>query len=42
MYAVAAAAHRAGLRLTEERREHAFTILVLERDAPAPEPSPAR
>jgi 2-polyprenyl-3-methyl-5-hydroxy-6-metoxy-1,4-benzoquinol methylase len=40
MHAVAAAAHGAGLRLTEERREHAFTILVLERDPPAPEPAP--
>jgi 2-polyprenyl-3-methyl-5-hydroxy-6-metoxy-1,4-benzoquinol methylase len=38
--AVAAAAHGAGLRLTEERREHAFTILVLERDSPAPGPTP--
>jgi 2-polyprenyl-3-methyl-5-hydroxy-6-metoxy-1,4-benzoquinol methylase len=33
MHAVAAAAHGAGLVLGEERREHAFTILVLERPA---------
>jgi hypothetical protein len=31
MHAVAAAAHGAGLVLAEERREHAFTILVFER-----------
>ena len=37
MPAVAAAAQGAGLRLTEERREHAFTILVLERGSPAPD-----
>jgi 2-polyprenyl-3-methyl-5-hydroxy-6-metoxy-1,4-benzoquinol methylase len=40
MHAVAAAAHRAGLRLTEERREHSFTILVLEREPPAPGAAP--
>ena len=40
MHAVTAAAHGAGLRLTEERREHAFTILVLERDWPAPDSTP--
>jgi len=33
MHEVAAAAHRAGLRLREEKREHAFTLLVLEREA---------
>ena len=33
MPAVAAAAHGAGLILAEERREHAFTILVFERAA---------
>jgi 2-polyprenyl-3-methyl-5-hydroxy-6-metoxy-1,4-benzoquinol methylase len=33
MHAVAAAAHGSGLRLTEETREHAFTILVFERAA---------
>jgi SAM-dependent methyltransferase len=33
MHAVAAAAQRAGLVLAEERREHAFTILVFERAA---------
>jgi hypothetical protein len=32
MPAVAAAGHSAGLRLAEEIREHAFTILVLARD----------
>jgi len=35
MHEVAAAAHRAGLRLREERREHAFTLLVLERESAA-------
>jgi 2-polyprenyl-3-methyl-5-hydroxy-6-metoxy-1,4-benzoquinol methylase len=35
MHAVAAAAHGAGLRLLEEKREHSFTILVLERDPSA-------
>jgi len=34
MHAVAAAAHQAGLTLAEERREHAFTILVLRREPP--------
>jgi 2-polyprenyl-3-methyl-5-hydroxy-6-metoxy-1,4-benzoquinol methylase len=33
MHAVASAAHGAGLVLAEERREHAFTILVFERGA---------
>jgi SAM-dependent methyltransferase len=36
MHAVAAAAHEAGLSLAEERREHAFTILVLRREPPTP------
>jgi 2-polyprenyl-3-methyl-5-hydroxy-6-metoxy-1,4-benzoquinol methylase len=40
MHAVAAAAHGAGLVLAEERREHAFTILVLERESPATEAAP--
>jgi 2-polyprenyl-3-methyl-5-hydroxy-6-metoxy-1,4-benzoquinol methylase len=40
MHAVAAAAHGAGLSLAEERREHAFTILVLEREPPAAAPAP--
>jgi 2-polyprenyl-3-methyl-5-hydroxy-6-metoxy-1,4-benzoquinol methylase len=40
MHAVAAAAHGAGLKLAEERREHAFTLLVLERDPPAAEAVP--
>ena len=35
MHAVAAAGHAEGLRLTEEIREHAFTILVLEREPAA-------
>jgi magnesium protoporphyrin O-methyltransferase len=39
MHAVAAAAHAAGLRLSEERREHAFTILVFARP-PAPGENP--
>ena len=39
MHAVAAAAHDSGLRLGEERREHAFTLLVLERE-PASAPAP--
>jgi len=38
MHAVAAAAHAAGLRLAEERREHAFTVLVLEREKTAAAP----
>ena len=40
MHAVAAAAHGAGLRLAEEKREHAFTILVLEREPPGAEVAP--
>ena len=40
MHAVAAAAHRAGLTLQEERREHAFTILVMGRLPPAPAAAP--
>ena len=39
MHAVAAAAHAGGLTLSEEKREHAFTILVFDR-VPAP-PTPA-
>lgn len=36
MHAVAGAAHAAGLRLAEEKREHAFTILVFDRAPSAP------
>jgi 2-polyprenyl-3-methyl-5-hydroxy-6-metoxy-1,4-benzoquinol methylase len=39
MHAVAAAAHGAGMRLAEETREHAFTILVFDRPPSAP-PAP--
>jgi 2-polyprenyl-3-methyl-5-hydroxy-6-metoxy-1,4-benzoquinol methylase len=39
MHAVAAAGHAAGLRLEEEIREHAFTILVLARDPAAAWPA---
>ena len=40
MHAVAEAAHGAGLTLAEERRAHAFTILVLEREPSAAAPTP--
>lgn len=40
MHVVAAAPYASGLSLAEERREHAFTILVFER-APAAHPGPA-
>jgi 2-polyprenyl-3-methyl-5-hydroxy-6-metoxy-1,4-benzoquinol methylase len=41
MHAVAAAAHAAGLRLAEEQREHAFTILVFDRAPATPTPATA-